>query len=208
MFYKFAIANVYPSTAAAQKAAALEITAMNAVIASGVPHLTIALTTLHLIDGQCVIATARAPLEQLVYGCANAGHRGCSEERHEGCAVENGSRCRQAVPAIRELAATMGLSEHAVHDRLGRRRVSMCLPVDIEVHVGRDGRLYLIDLARLMPPTPTPGWYGLWWNRYVGLSRDVSVPPLPAGVSPRIPDATFVGRAVWVRRRRHEPQRW
>ena len=133
---------------------------MNAVIASGVPHLTIALTTLHLIDGQCVIATARAPLQQLVYGCANAGHRGCSEERHEGCAVENGSRCRQAVPAIRELAATLGLSEHAVRDRLGRRLVSLCLPVDTEVHVGRDGRLYVIDLARLMPPTPTPGWYG------------------------------------------------
>jgi hypothetical protein len=29
----------------------------------------------------------------------------------------------------------------------------MCMPVDIEGHLSRDGRFYLLDTARLMPPT-------------------------------------------------------
>ena len=32
-------------------------------------------------------------------------------------------------------------------------------PVDVEGHMGRDGRLYVLDTARLFPPsTPTRGY--------------------------------------------------
>jgi hypothetical protein len=32
--------------------------------------------------------------------------------------------------------------------------IEVALAVDVEGHKGRDGRLYLVDLARLMPPQP------------------------------------------------------
>lgn len=148
MFYKFATTagGIYPDAASAHKAAALEITAMNAVVGSNNTQLTVALTALYLICGHCVIATARAPLSgaaSLIYGSDNAGHA----DR----VVQDGARCAPAVPIIRGLARSLGLAEHAV---IGGAVLS--LPIDAEVHLGGDGRLYLIDLARLMPPVPPP----------------------------------------------------
>ncbi len=150
MFYKFATTagGVYPSDAAAHKAAALEIVAMNAIVGANNTQLTVSLTALYKFSGFCVIATAKAPLgkRSLVYGCDNAGH---------GRDIESGQRCPSVVPLIRGLASTLGLAEHAVADGAGRE-VLLCLPIDTEVHVGSDDRVYLIDLARLMPPVPPP----------------------------------------------------
>ncbi len=148
VLYKFATTagGVYPSAAAAHKAAALEITAMSAVVGANNTQVTVPLTALFLICGHCVIATAIAPLggsASLVYGSDNAGHA--------GRVVQDGRRCPPAVPIIRDLARSLGLAEHAV---VGGAR--LWLPIDAEVHVGADNRLYLIDLARLMPPVPPP----------------------------------------------------
>ncbi len=79
VFYKFATTagGIYPSAAAAHKAAALEITAMNAVVGSNNTQVTVTLTALFLLCGHCVIATAKAPIDggrSLVYGSDNAGH--------------------------------------------------------------------------------------------------------------------------------------
>ncbi len=149
VFYKFATTagGIYPSAAAAHKAAALEITAMNAVVGSNNTQMTVTLTALFLICGHCVIATAKAPLKgsaSLVYGSDNAGHA----DR----VIQDGRRCPPAVPIIRDLARTLGLAQHPVADGACR----LWLPIDTEVHVGDDNRLYLIDLARLMPPVPPP----------------------------------------------------
>lgn len=54
-------------------------------------------------------------------------------------------------PPIEQLARSLGLAEHVV---VGGAR--LWLPIDTEVHLASDGRLYVIDLARLMPPMP-PG---------------------------------------------------
>jgi hypothetical protein len=77
VFYKFAttVGGIYPSAAAAHKAAALEITAMNAVVGSNNTQMTVTLTALFLLCGHCVIATAKAPIDggrSLVYGSGNA----------------------------------------------------------------------------------------------------------------------------------------
>jgi hypothetical protein len=149
VFYKFATTagGIYPSASAAHKAAALEITAMNAVVGSNNTQLTVTLTALFLLCGHCVIATAKAPLDgsrSLVYGSDNAGH----DDR----VIQDGRRCPPAVPIIRNLARTLGLAQHPVADGA----CHLWLPIDTEVHVGGDNRLYLIDLARLMPPVPPP----------------------------------------------------
>jgi hypothetical protein len=150
VFYKFATTagGIYPCATAAQKAAALEITAMNAVVAADQRQLGVTLTALHMICGHCVIATARAPIsgDTLVYGSSNAGH---------ARTIALGDRCAPALPAVRDLAQRLGLAEHGVTDGAGRE-VQLWLPVDTEVHLGSDGRLYVVDLARLMPPVPPP----------------------------------------------------
>ncbi len=140
---------LYPDDTAAHKAAALEIAAMNAVVRANHPQVTVPLTAMYLICGQCVIASARAPVDRnsLVYGCDNAGN--------PARVVEDGSRLDAVVPIVRDLATSLGLAEHSVTSR-GRRAVKLCLPIDTEVHVGSDDRIYVIDLARLMPPVPPP----------------------------------------------------
>jgi hypothetical protein len=90
--------------------------------------------------------TPTAPGSSLVYGCGNAGH---------GRDVKDGTGAPEAVSVIEDVAGTLGLAAHAVLDGAGRA-VSLCLPIDTEAHVAADGRLYLIDLARLLPPVPPP----------------------------------------------------
>jgi hypothetical protein len=61
-------------------------------------------------------------------------------------------RCRE-LTTDSQFAESIGLGPHAVLDGSGRS-VTLWLPIDAEVHRGRDGHLYVIDLARLMPPVP------------------------------------------------------
>lgn len=56
-----------------------------------------------------------------------------------------------------EVARRLNLKPHYVGDA---HRHFMYGPVDLEGHNGRDGRLYLCDLARLFPPeAPGPSPY-------------------------------------------------
>ena len=203
VFYKFATTagGIYPSDAAAHKAAALEITAMNAVVGSNNTQITVTLTALFLVCGHCVIATAKAPLrgsESLIYGSDNAGHK----DR----VVHDGRRCPAAVPIIRRLASTLGLAEHPVLDGY----CTLSLPIDAEVHLGDDGRLYLIDLARLDPPVPPPAsdaknsWLFqhfrpelLLRHRQLALSSDV-FSPFASGPRDRKRDFEDLGACVSV----------
>jgi hypothetical protein len=137
VLYKFAEPlSVYPDRTCAQKAAAREIVAMNAVIAANFPQLHLSLTALYLIRGHCVIATAVAPLFEgsLIYGSADAGKN-----------VAFGQRCPQALPFIRQLAKTLNLREHSVR----HASENLWLPIDTEVHLGADGEW----------------WWWWWWRR-------------------------------------------
>jgi hypothetical protein len=56
-----------------------------------------------------------------------------------------------------------GLGEHLNLRKhlVGKQRVPIVGPGDIEGHLGTDGRYYLLDFARLMPPeTPLPEYAG------------------------------------------------
>jgi hypothetical protein len=152
VFYKFATAGgLYPDDAAAAKAAARELSAMNAVIQANQelveasPEVLVPFAALHHICGHCVVAIAAVPIDRstLQYGCDNAGTLDRVVCKHEG-----------PIPKIiQKLSRALGLAEHAVRVSDGQQE-TLCLPIDAEVHLGRDGNLYAVDLARLMPPVP------------------------------------------------------
>lgn len=52
-----------------------------------------------------------------------------------------------------QLASKLGLKKHRVLEKSTGTVKELHLPVDAEVHVGTDGRLYLLDTARCFPPT-------------------------------------------------------
>lgn len=51
-----------------------------------------------------------------------------------------------------EIAQALGLKPHCV----GSADTILSLAADIEIHHAHDGRLYIIDCARLLPPNPPP----------------------------------------------------
>lgn len=53
------------------------------------------------------------------------------------------------------LAERLRLEPHVVTDSKMEKHV-LYGPTDIEVHLGYDGRYYLLDSARLMPPQTPP----------------------------------------------------
>jgi hypothetical protein len=53
------------------------------------------------------------------------------------------------------LAERLRLEPHVVIDAKAEKHV-LYGPTDIEVHLGYDGRYYLLDSARLMPPQTPP----------------------------------------------------
>ena len=60
---------------------------------------------------------------------------------------------------MRRVCTRLNLKAHAPRHHPGKRLYG---PVDIEGHVGYDGRFYLLDVARLFPPTHfTRGQYQL-----------------------------------------------
>ncbi len=125
----------------AQKAAANEIRAMNAVIDADIPHLHITLTTLIYVQGRCLIATAIAPLDgqnTLAYGSCDAA----KTIKKQG----------KLVDMVNQLAEIVRLKEHKVMQRSDKTELTLCGPVDMEGHVGKDGLCYVLDLARLFPP--------------------------------------------------------
>ena len=53
---------------------------------------------------------------------------------------------------MKEVAKRLNLKGH-MHRQESGEEVEVYGPLDIEVHQGLDGRIYVVDAARLMPPT-------------------------------------------------------
>jgi hypothetical protein len=102
---------------------------------------------LSIIDykGHRITAMTQLPIrgaESLVYGSADAGH---------DCVVKND------VPEWSELvrSASLGLNlkpHWVVNSRVKGGEIQLASCVDLEGHAGDDGRFYLLDYSRAMPP--------------------------------------------------------
>lgn len=51
------------------------------------------------------------------------------------------------------MSSALCLKPHRVREKSTGVTKQIALPVDIEVHIGSDGRVYMLDAARLCPPT-------------------------------------------------------
>lgn len=66
---------------------------------------------------------------------------------------------------MEKLGKKLNLAEHIAGRKAGHTQ-KLHMPVDIEGHLSRDGRFYLLDTARLMPPTyPDPSIRGCYLIR-------------------------------------------
>ncbi len=93
-----------------------------------------------------ILATSLLPLSKgsLQYGSANAGDT-----------VFKHPRCH----ALMEHAGkAINLKEHVVGNSPEAQR-SIYGPCDIEVHIGTDDRVYVLDTARVFPPSPPPRFH-------------------------------------------------
>ena len=126
---------IYKSDEAAHKAAANEIRAMNAVIATQVPHLHTTLSVLFRIGAHVVIATALAPIsaETLCYGSGDAART-----------IHVGADAPHMVTLMSSLAKALNLKQHIVTDGQ-QQQYEIWTGVDVEGHrATQDGRFYYV----------------------------------------------------------------
>jgi hypothetical protein len=149
---------IYGDDERAQKGARLEVQALNAVVDSGLRQIHVPLTALVKIRGRLIYATSIAPLQQLVVGSDDAG----STQSH----VHDGTAFPMARTLSMQLARILHLQPHPVY--VGSTRSAstwpLALAMDVEMHVCSDGRVIILDAARLFPPTtpivPSPSLPG------------------------------------------------
>lgn len=152
MFFKFAVDeyDLYGGNEFAAKAANHEFRHLQLLMAHAIggtlrgPCLHFPLMTLITFRGFRLIATTVLPIDAstIVYGSANA-----AVSVHSAADV---------APVMRDIATEFNLAPHHVVSRDLRQRLLLHACADIEVHRGRDQRLYIIDCHRLMPPTMPP----------------------------------------------------
>lgn len=66
------------------------------------------------------------------------------------------------VEMMQQMATRRNIRPHYVWSRDKSVRVCMYGPADMEGHLGADGRYYVVDTARLLPPTDPTNGYGLF----------------------------------------------
>eukprot|EP01125_Pyxidicula_operculata_P004215 TRINITY_DN1624_c0_g1_i3.p1 TRINITY_DN1624_c0_g1~~TRINITY_DN1624_c0_g1_i3.p1 ORF type:complete len:788 (+),score=138.75 TRINITY_DN1624_c0_g1_i3:44-2407(+) len=145
ILFKFATdwKNIYGSDEAAMKTANCEMKGLMAVAEHISPDDPISLPLMTLVDymGFRLIAQSLLPIsnDTLVYGSSDGGHT----VYHDNKEVNE---------SMKKLAESMYLKSHmgGVHWETAKM---IEFPTDIEVHIGRDGRRYMVDFARICPPT-------------------------------------------------------
>ena len=129
--------------AAAAKACGNELKGLSAVFQAS-SELDIRVPLMCLVDfsGFRISAQAFLPVgsDTLVYG-----------SRDGGKTIFSGKGMPKVVAVMSRLAERLRLEPHFVLDARSEKHL-LYTPTDIEVHLGSDGRYYLIDSARLMPP--------------------------------------------------------
>ena len=134
--------DLYGGAHFAQKAAKHELRSLNALIGCQVSSLHFPLVCLFNVKGYRIVVVSKLPIshDTLVYGSADAGQTIKTD--------------RAVVPLLKKASEKLNLKPHMVEE-LGPRREKKLIygPVDLEVHKGKDGRVYACDTARLFPPT-------------------------------------------------------
>lgn len=128
-----------PSHKNASKAAGRELGGIQAMLVTFTPKLHYPLMCIIDHCGYRLVATAFLPISSnsIKYGSCDGGRT-----------------VHAAIPDLNDAMAQagmqLGLCEHKVRDKM------LYGPGDIEAHLGADGRYYVIDFARLMPPESPP----------------------------------------------------
>lgn len=92
--------------------------------------------------GWRLLAASRLPLnsQTLVYGSSDGGHTIHASSPEMNAKVEL-------------VAKMLNLQGEYIWNRSKTHRTLLHLSCDVEGHLGKDGRYYLVDTARLFPPT-------------------------------------------------------
>lgn len=150
IFFKFALDThgLYGSDERAMRAASHELTSLAEAFYEEVAGLCFPLMAVVDYRGLRLIATSVLPISSstLVYGSADGGRTVVNSDP-------------EAARLMDELGERLNLKAHVVGVPASSRKVVMRVPGDVEVHRGTDGRLYVVDLARLFPARP-PGARG------------------------------------------------
>lgn len=140
ILFKFAVdwKGIYTSDEYAMKAAAHELKGLEQFLDFS-PGIRVPLMCLIDYLGFRLIALSLLPINDttLVYGSDNAGHSVASQDP-EG--------------HMKRAGQVLNLKEHVAGQKEGFT-ATVSFPADIEGHIGTDKRFYVLDLARLMPPT-------------------------------------------------------
>lgn len=135
--FKFALDfdGLYGGDEESGKAAKHELRGLGALAACDVPGLNFPLTAVYDYLGYRVIATCVLPIgsDTLRYGSADGGRTVHADE--------------QIGRTLAVAAQRLNLKPHKVGGK------TLCMAGDVEGHVGRDGRQFVIDTARLLPPS-------------------------------------------------------
>ena len=106
--------------------------------------LHLPLVTLVDYRGHRLLAVSRLPISSrgstLILGSSNSGRHIVDRETNVSAAMQR-------------IAAALNLKGHDVRDESGKR-THLYGPFDIEVHKGKDRRVYLLDFHRVFPPEP------------------------------------------------------
>ncbi|KAL6071144.1 hypothetical protein QOT17_006386 [Balamuthia mandrillaris] len=139
---------IYGGDEFSSKATALELNHLRSILLQHVPNINVPLMTVLDYFGFRLICLSLLPVsdETLVYGSADGGINIIGGRDPNGRVRGDGVVCTK----IEELARKLNLKPHSCGQ--GGSRAILCLPADVECHVGFDGRIYCLDLARLMPP--------------------------------------------------------
>ena len=142
IFFKFAVDrhSIYGSDEYAMKVACHELKGHTALVSCGMMHgLKLGLMTVIDYQGSRLTAVSVLPIsgETLVYGSSDAGKVVCTS-----LDVMN--------DVMRQCGKVLNLKGHLAG--IGKDKKFIYGPCDLEGHLGSDGRLYAIDLARLFPP--------------------------------------------------------
>ena len=130
---------------AAMKAASRELTALVACwrLTHRIPEMSLPLMTNIDYRGYRIVATTLLPISArtLKYGSADAGN---TVFKGTDAGVDS---------VAKRLSQMLNLKEH-ICGRFIQTTKSLWLPCDVELHRGHDDKIYIIDLARLMPCEP------------------------------------------------------
>lgn len=121
----------------AAKVAGLELKGLQAFMSTNTPDLCYPLMALIDYKGFRLVASSLLPISPstLKYGSQDAGKTVVNELPELAARIEQAS-------------ASLNLKLHEA----GPNNITMATATDIEGHVGRDGRFYLLDFSRVFPP--------------------------------------------------------